>query len=388
MTRAQSSVAPGGEAQQSLEARLAKERRKFAILAERSYFAQQCLGACPLGMAEDLRAYGLSLTRRSRAIPEWAERWEEMHALVERLVAAPAGSVFLRDSATAAQAAVAASVQPEGERRRILVGEADFHSSRYLWRAQERRGFEVVEVAYDNLASEIDERVRVVAASLVSPRTGAMIDAHAVAQAARRSGAILVLDAYQAVGVVPVDVAALGAHVVVGGFHKWVGGGGTGLAFGYVEPALSASLDAIFPGWMAHRDVMAFADRFEPAHGAEKLQQGMPAMEPIYTTRAGLQWIAAVGIEAIRARSAELTSRLYDGLTEAGLTVMTPRDPEKRGGMLCVDVPDGKHVVARLAEEGIDIDARPGAGIRIGPHACSTLDECDALARRLAEITS
>ena len=370
----------------SAGARLAKARPSFPILAERRYFAQQCLGACPAEMAEDLRAYGLSLARRSRAIPEWAERFEEMHALVERLVAAPAGSVFLRDSSTAAQAAVAASLSPLGERRRVLVGEVDFHSSRYLWQAQARRGFEVVEVAPESLIDSIDERVRVVAVSLVSPRTGSMIDAPAVAKAAKDKGAILVLDVYQALGVVPVDVNALGAPVVVGGFHKWVGGGGTGLAFGYVDPALVAALEPAFPGWMAHRDLMAFADRFEPARGAERLQQGMPAMEPIYTTRAGLRFLAEVGVDTVRARSVELTSHLYDRLEERGFSILTARDPARRGGMLCVDVPDAKHVVERLASEGLDIDARPGAGVRIGPHACSTLEECDAVVDRLTEI--
>jgi kynureninase len=364
----------------------ARERQTFPLLAERAYFAQQCLGACPAEMLEDLRAYGASLARRSRAIPEWAERWEEMHRLVEDAIGAPRGAVFLRDTSTAAQAAIAAALEPSGERRRILVGGADFHSSRYLWSAQARRGFEVIEAEADVLDA-IDERTRVVALSLVSPRTGAMIDAAAIAEKARRAGAIFVLDVYQAIGVVPIDVGKLGASAVVGGFHKWVGGGGTGLAFGYVEPVLAERLEPIYPGWMAHRDLMAFADRFEPARGAEKLQQGMPAMEPIYTTRAGLRWMAAIGVEAIRSRSLELTGRLRDRLSERGLAVITPREPARRGGMLCLDLPDAKRVVDRLAERSIDIDSRPGAGVRIGPHPCTTFEECDRLVDRLAEAT-
>lgn len=367
-----------------MTADLLRERPAFPLLATRSYFAQHCLGACPIGMSEDLRAYGESLARRSRAIPEWAERWDEMHRLVEASISAARGTVFLRDSSTAAQAAVAAALEPEGERRRILIGSSDFHSSRYLWTAQARRGFEVVETKADVLGS-IDERTRVVALSLVSPRTGAMIDARVIAAAARRHGAIFVLDVYQAIGVVPIDVAELGAHVVVGGFHKWVGGGGTGLAFGYVEPDLAASLEPTYPGWMAHRDLLGFADRFEPAGGAEKLQQGMPAMEPIYTTRAGLRWIASVGVDAIRARSVELTTHLYERLESCGLHVVTPREAERRGGMLCLEVADGMRVVELLSEDAIDIDTRPGAGIRIGPHPCTSFEECDRLVDRLAE---
>ncbi len=369
-----------------------RERARFPILSERVYFAQQCLGATPAEMEADLGAYAASLARRSRALGEWAERWWEMHRLVESLLSAPPGSVFLRDSATAAQAAVASALDARPERSRVIVGTADFHSSRYLWRAQASRGFDVVEVqtlgaAADDavrIASMIDEHTRVVALSLVSPRTGALLDTAPIVRAARRAGAIVVLDAYQAVGIVPVRVGELGAHVVVGGFHKWVGGGGTGLAFGYVEPSLLPQLRPAYPGWLAHRDLMGFCDDFEAAHTAEKLQQGMPAMEPVYSTRAGLEWILAHGIDPIRARSLELTDRILAAAEERRLPVITPRAAARRGGMVCIDVPDGKRLVAELAVDGIDIDARPGAGIRLGPHPAATFEQCDHVVERIA----
>jgi hypothetical protein len=52
--------------------------------------------------------------------------------------------------------------------------------------------------------------------------------------------------------------------------------------------------------------------------------------------------------------------------------------------MVCLDVPDGKQLVLQLESEGIDIDARPGAGVRVGPHACATEDECDGVIQSLA----
>jgi kynureninase len=370
----------------------ARERSRFRLLAERTYLAQQCLGACPAEITDDLRDYVASLARRSRGIPEWGARWAEMHVLVERFLHAPRGSVFLRDSATAAQASVAAAIDPNGERRRIVVGASDFPSSRYLWHAQVRRGFEVIEVGppggvldAEIVCAAIDERVRLIALSLVSPRTGALLDHRPVIEAARRHGAIVVLDAYQAVGVVPVRVDDLRADVVVGGFHKWLGGAGTGLAFGYVDPALAATLEPVYPGWFAHGDLLAFADRFVPAGGAEKFQQGMPAMEPIYTSRAGLAWALACGIDIIRARNVAQTTRLMERARERGLPVVTPIDPARRGGMVCFDLPDAKMIVERLAEQRIDIDSRPGAGIRVGPHPCVTDEECVRTIDRIAE---
>lgn len=370
----------------------ASERGRFPILAERTYFAQQCLGACPAAMMTDLTAYVDSLTRRSRALPEWAERWAEIHELVEQLIAAAPGSVFIRDSATAAQAAIASALSPQGDRKRIVIGTGDFHSSRYLWRAQERRGFEIVELPTHNngavdegaIAETIDERVRVVALSLVSPRSGALLAVEPIAQAARRAGALVVLDVFQAVGILPIRVRELGANALVGGFHKWVGGGGTGIAFGWVDAPLLGELEPAYPGWIGSRDLFAFSDAFIPAAGAEKLQQGMPAMEAIYTSRAGINWILAHGIDRIRSRSLELTSRLMDLARDRGMPVTTPAAAPRRGGMVCIDVPEAKQLVLHLESEGIDIDARPGAGIRLGPHACATEDECDAVIRSVA----
>lgn len=367
-------------------------RERFPTLLERAYFASQSLGAYPREALDDLDAWRRSVRLRNRGIPEWAGRWAELHGLAEQLLDAPPGSVFFRDSATAVQAAVAASLEPTGARRRLVVATGDFHSSRYLWSAQALRGFEVVEVESNSEAHAdaepflraIDERVAVVAVSLVSPRSGALLDAAPIVEAAHRAGAVVVLDTFQAVGIVPVRVPELRADVLVGGFHKWVGGCGTGLAFGYVAPALCERLRPVYPGWMGHADLLGFRERYEPAAGAARLQQGMPAMEPVYTSRAGIRWVLEAGIDDIRARSVELCDRVARRALAAGLRVRTPLEAARRGGMICVDVPDAPAVVAALAEEGIDVDVRPGAGIRVGPHPCATPEECDLVVDRIA----
>lgn len=370
-----------------------RERDRFPTFIDRTYFASQSLGPFPSSMLADLREYGLSLSLRNRGIRLWAERFEELLGLTEQLIEAPKNSVFFRDSATAIQATIAASLVPRGARRRIVVSTSDFHSSRYLWAAQASRGFEIVEVESMGSAHSleetflpfIDERVAVVALSLVSPRAGALLPVAKIASAARRAGAISVIDAFQAMGVVPVRVAEMGADVVVGGFHKWVGGGGTGLAFGQIAPALSGDLDCMFPGWIGHANIMGFSSTYEPAPGARKFQQGMPAVEPLYTSRAGIQWILETGIDAIRSRSIALVERVHDRAVERGLKVISPASSSQRGGMVCVEILDGMKAVERLAAQSIDVDFRPGAGVRIGPHVCCTEDECDRVVDALAE---
>jgi selenocysteine lyase/cysteine desulfurase len=370
-------------------------RARFPLFAERTYFATQCLGPTPAGMDVDLLEYARTLRLRNRSLPLWLERMAEFSRLLEQLLGAEPGSVALRDSATAAQAAIASAVTPRPGRDRILHGALDFHSSRYLWAAQARRGFSVEELRPEDgvllrpeeVRRHLDERVAIVALSLVSPRTGALLDVEPVVKAAHDAGAIVVLDTYQGVGVVPVDVRRLGVDVVVGGTHKWLGGGGLGLAFLYVRPSLAERLEPAFPGWIGHRDLAAFAESYAPAPGSARFQQGTPAIEPIYTGRAGLRFVLETGVERLRERSVALTTRMLARARDAGLRVRTPHEPERRGGMLCFDLEDGRALVERMDALGIDVDTRPGAGVRAAPHPCSTEEECDRVIDTLARLS-
>lgn len=371
------------------------ERRKFPIFETRNYCAAQCLGPCLEETYADLAAYVRSIGLRSRALPEWADRWRELHALTEDVLDAPRGTVFLADSATAAHAAFAAALQPEGKRSRIVISNSDFHSTRYLWTAQAKRGFDVVEVASKGVAhgdaatylDAIDERTRVVALSLVSPRSGALLDAMAIVARAREVGALTILDAYQGMGIVPVAVREIGADAIVGGYHKWLSGAGMGLAFAYVSPDLTERLVPVYPGWLGSRDFLGFSEVYEPSPTATRFSQGTPAMEPVYSARAGLRWVLDVGIENLRARSLELTERVVRGAKAAGLALNTPSEPERRGGMVCLDIADATGIAAKLAEHAIDVDARPGAGLRIGPHPCAREEEIDRVIAVIAEAS-
>ncbi|WP_437910994.1 aminotransferase class V-fold PLP-dependent enzyme [Sorangium sp. So ce327] len=241
-------------------------RSRFPLLGERRYFASQCLGPLPRDVQQDLDEYVRTLHLRSRSIGPWIQAMFETTRAIEELLGAAPGSVGLHGSATAAQGTIAACLEPRGERRRIVISTIDFHSSRYLWAAQERRGFEIVEIAPadgrgfqpEELAAVLDERVAAIAIAMVSPRTGALLDAARLVAAARRAGALVILDAFQAVGVVPIDVGVLDPDVLVGGLYKWMCGGGTGLAFAYVRPELAAGWEPAYPGWIGHRDVGGF----------------------------------------------------------------------------------------------------------------------------------
>jgi kynureninase len=377
---------------------LSRHRERFPIFAQRTYLASACMGPFPREGHADIEEYRRTRQLANRALGLWFQQVEEVTGLIEQLLHAPPGSVALRSSATACQAAIVSSIEPLGARRRIVVSELDFHSALQLYSAQPRRGFEVhtvrsvdgVRVQAEDLVAAIDERTAIVAVSLVS-RHHALLDAGPVIARAREVGAVVILDAYQAAGVVPLDVGALDVDVLVGGVHKWLSGA-TGLAFAYVRRELADRLEPAYPGWFGHHDIAdyvhehTFEDTYRPIPGARRFQQGTPPVFPIYASRAGLRFVLEVGVDHIRARNLELTTRLLEGALERGIDVVTPREPEARAGAVCLRVPDPERVVARLEERGIDVDQRRRQVVRAAPHACSTELECDKFLSELAEI--
>jgi kynureninase len=368
-------------------------RNQFPLLEERNYLGNHSLGVLSQEAFLDIEAYVQSLYLGRRSLPTWLERYEEMFVLIEKLLNAPTGSIALAPSATAAQAAIAATIQPNSKRNRIIVTDLDFPSCRYMWKSQAQRGFDIIEIAAANgmqiaaadVVAQIDDRVAVVALSLVSYLNSARLDIQPIIAAAHAAGAIVVLDAYQAVGIIPLDVTSLDADVVVGGTHKWLCGG-MGLAFAYVRPSLAEQLDPVYPGWFAHLQPTAFAQTFTPATGARRFQQGTPSIEPIYASRAGLRFAIDVGVEQIHQRNIELTNYLINCADADGIPVNTPRSDRQRGGTVCLGVSNSEATVRELAELGIDVDTRSNLGIRVSPHPCSTEQDCQQLIEAVVKL--
>jgi selenocysteine lyase/cysteine desulfurase len=373
-------------------------RSRFPTLVERTYFATHCLAPLLDTALADLEEYRRSIFLRYRAIETWLARIDEIRGLFARLVHAEPDEIALGANATACHASVAAALDVDPgaspKRTRILTTSLDFPSTRYLWQAQARRGFEVIEVAspdgiampVDALVAAIDERVAIVAVSLVAYSNGARLRARRVIDAAHAAGAIVVLDAYQAIGIVPIDVRALGADAVIAGTHKWLHGASNGLAFAYVRRALADRLTPAYPGWFSHARMLDFDPVYTPAPGARRFEQGQTSVEAVYAARAGVEFALDVSVEAIRERSFVLSDRLIAGADALGIPLTTPRDHAERAGVVCLGVRDPGRVAERLRARGIDVDTRPGTGIRLSLHPCNLPDEVDHVLAELRRI--
>jgi len=359
-------------------------REQFPILAKTNYLVSNSLGPMPASvpakLAEYARDWGdLGVKAWTRG---WWERPVEVGNEIAPLINAGDGEVVMMPNVTIAQTAVLSAIDFPKGRDTVVMTELDFPSVRYAYEEMARRlGARVAVVRSDDgltidpgkLLAAIDERTRLVAVSHVLFRSAFLMDADAICRRARDVGALVSLDSFHAVGIVPVDVKRSKVDFLTGGVLKWLCGG-PGACFLYVSPAVRDKLKPALTGWQAHSRPFAFEDTMEYTTGAFRWLNGTPVIPALYAAAEGPKIVRKAGIEAIRARSTALTSRLIELADQHGFTVNAPRDPARRGGTVALDVPHGYEITQDLLSRDVLVDYRVGAGIRIAPHFF-TLDE-------------
>ncbi|MDQ3894209.1 MAG: aminotransferase class V-fold PLP-dependent enzyme, partial [Actinomycetota bacterium] len=235
------------------------------------------------------------------------------------------------------------------------------------------------------LVEAIDERTLLVVVSHVLFKNAEIQDVAAVSRSADDAGAHVLLDAYQSVGTVPLDVGALAVDFAVGGSVMWLCGG-PGAAWLYVRPDLAERLEPTLVGWQAHARPFAFEPELEYGDGAARFLTGTPNVPALYAATAGYDLIEEVGVGRIRERSLRLTELLIDLLDDAGFTITSPRAAAQRGGTVTVLTPAFAAVHRELTERAVLCDFRPDVGLRLGPHFFTTEDELRHAVEQLVEI--
>ena len=375
---------------------LVRWRAEFPILERSVYMISNSLGAMPRGAAESLAAYAQAWA--TRGVRAWEERWWEMAREVgdriAGIIGAPPGSVSMHENVTTAAMVALSSVVPHTDRNRIVCLAADFPSTIYLYRAHQSAGFHLtlvpaepdLTVRVERVLEAIDTRTAFVSISHVLFKTSFIVDVQPIVSRAHEVGATVLLDGYQSAGIIPVDVGALGVDFFVGGCLKWLCGG-PGTAFLYTRPDLAAALRPRFTGWFAERAPFAFdIETTGVRDDGMRMMNGTPAIPAYYAALPGLEIIAAVGADRIRARSKELTARLLALADRYGFPSIAARDPDRLAGTVAVNPPDALAVSRALKARDFVVDYRPGVGIRVSPHFYNTPDEVDRLMAEMVRI--
>ena len=371
-------------------------REEFPILEKTTYLVSNSLGPMPRTVPDKLAEYARDWG--DLGVKAWARGWWEMPIEVGNEIAplmnAEPGEVVMMPNVSIAQSAVASAIDFSGGRDTIVMTALDFPSVLYAYHAlAERFGARIVVVESDDgigidqerLLAAIDERTKLVAVSHVIFKSAFINDADAICRRAHHMGALVSLDAFHSVGILPVDVKACGVDFLTGGVLKWMCGGPGG-CFLYVSPKVRDELAPAITGWQAHARPFAFEEQMEYTSGPFRWLNGTPVIPALYASAEGPRILRRAGIKAIRARSKALTSRLIELADERGFRVTAPRDPERRGGTVALDVEHGYEVAQELLARDILVDYRVGAGIRVAPHFFTRDEEIDEVVGSIAEI--
>jgi selenocysteine lyase/cysteine desulfurase len=364
-------------------------RSRFPIFERLAYVNSCSQGALSDSVRTAYADYLTGWEERGAPWDYWVERSETARATFARFVGGEPDDVAVTTSVSAGISALASAVG-FGERRKVVISDFEFPTVGQIWHAQEARGAEVVhvpadgsEIPLERFEQAIDEQTAVVSIAAVCYRNGARLPVEEIARIAHDRGALVVLDAYQALGTYPFDVRELGVDVLAGGALKYLLGS-AGLAFMWCRPGLSEQLLPTQTGWFADKDIFEMDnDDYSPSPTARRFQSGTPPIPSLYAGIAGMELLMEIGVAETRAHVNGLNERLIAGVDELGATVVTPRAAERRGALVCIASTDAPRLVRVLGDNGVVTSERDG-NLRVSAHAYNTNDDIDKLVAVLA----
>ncbi|MGH3038101.1 MAG: aminotransferase class V-fold PLP-dependent enzyme [Gaiellaceae bacterium] len=366
-------------------------RPRFPIFERLTYVNSCSQGALSDDVRAAYEAYLRDWDEQGAPWEYWVERSEAARAAFARLIGADPDEVAVTTSLSAGVSALCSGLRFEGERTTIVISDFEFPTVGQIAHAQELRGRRVVHVPeagdatipLEHFDAAIDDRTALVAVTHVCYRNGSRVDVEGVVRLAHERGALVLLDAYQAAGAIPLDVRALDVDFLAAGTVKYLLGS-AGLAFLYCRSDLIESIRPTSTGWFADKDIFQMDIRdYSPAASARRFEFGTPPVPNIYAGLAGIDLVEEIGVAATEEHVRGLTAQLIEGVDDLGGRVVTPRDPERRGPLVAVASTDEHALVAALEADGVVTSSRDG-NLRVSFHGYNSREDVEAVVVALA----
>lgn len=316
-------------------------------------------------------------------------------AAAELLHADPA-TVAIATSFTEALCQVAWWLRP-GKGQNVVSSEADFPSVTYPWdRIAEDTGCQVRLVSVlddpegfdlDKIAEQVDSATAAICISHIQYLTGHLLDLGDLAALAHGHGALLIVDATQSAGQVPIDVTATGVDVLITGSYKWLCST-FGAAACYLSPRILETFRPPFVGWRSTEHPYALDARWLPLAGtARRMEYSTMSYAAAIALGGAIGYINTLSLDEVAAHNAELASQVAEELAQRGAKLLTPADPRRRAGTVTARFPgrDGEAIAAELTRRGVIVSPRVGS-TRFSMHFYNNSDDVDRALAVLDEV--
>ncbi|MGI8677827.1 MAG: kynureninase [Jatrophihabitans sp.] len=353
---------------------LAFVRARFVVPDDLVYLDGNSLGALPTGVeaavADTLqRQWGRDLIR------SWNDNgWWTLPARIGdrigALVGAAPGQIMCGDSTSVQlfQAVVALARMTSG-RDVVITDGGNFPTDQYIAESAARLlGMRIARVSPPDLPAVLGPDTAVVAFSAVDYRTGELWDARAITAAVHDAGALMLWDLAHAAGAVPFDLDGVGADAAVGCSYKYLNGGPGAPAWIYLAARLQAAADLPLTGWQGHAEPFALHQGYAPASGVERARIGTAPVLSMRALDAALDVFDGVDLHDVRTKSLALTDLVirYADAALPMVSVVTPRDPDRRGSQVALAMEHAYEVTQALITRGVIGDFRAPDILRLG----------------------
>jgi selenocysteine lyase/cysteine desulfurase len=368
-------------------------RKEFPVLERKTYLNSGSYGALANGVKAAFEAYLEDRVLRGADWDAWMAKYESVRALTANLLHAVPDEIAVTASVSAGLNALASAVDFSGPRNTVVISDFEFPTNAQIWHAQEPRGARVVHVPrapdgyipLENFAAALDERTQLVAITHVCYRNGAKLDVPGIVRLAHARGVKVLLDCYQSVGSLDIDVKTLDVDFAAGGMLKYLLGT-AGIGFLYVRESLIQSLVPTNTGWFAQAEIAAMdITGNRPAPNARRFEAGTPAVANSYAAEAGLKFVLAVGTPAIEQRNYALTGRCMRRLEEIGWPSITPTQNERRGATVAVPSRDSGGLSAELLKRDIVTSPRDD-NVRASFHFYNDDDDVESFVAAMKDL--
>lgn len=366
-------------------------RKEFPIFEKKTYLNTCSLGALSFRHRNEVNRF-LDLWAELGA-SAWYEHWigavESVRSMTAKVLGADETEIAIGHSVSTLLSTLAGCID-FSTKNSVVMTDLDFPTANYQWLSKEKLGVKskivrtenLIDIPLDKLLNAIDSKTSVVSTSHVFFGSGYIQDIETITEHSKKKGAISIIDAYQSVGQVPVDVHEMNIDILITGGLKWLLGG-PGITFMYVRKELIPRLEPTAAGWFGVKDQFGFdQSRFEYLDNARRFETGTPAAASVFAAKAGLEIILEIGLDEIQNRTRELTDELVGLLQKEGYTLRTPENRKNRSAIIMIRHDDPGRVVKELAEQGIIVDYRKD-NIRVSPYFYNSSQDLDIFVKAL-----
>ena len=308
-----------------------------------------------------------------------------LHVAAARLFNCRPEDVAAGSSATELLASLAWAIAPRSDSN-IVSTALEFPSTVYPWaRVGRHMGFEIRlargmhdYIRIDDTIRLIDRKTAVVCLSDVDYSTGQRHDVAKLAEAAHSKGALLVIDATQSAGAIPIDVRAMGVDALVTASYKWLCGP-FGVGVMYLAPDLQGRLDPGLVGFRSHQQMWDLrADRLDFAPTAHRFEFSTMAYGCAMGVAASIDYLTGLGVSRIFARNKCLADLLIEGLRRRNAEIVSPVNDRERTSIVAVRFADtdAKELANHLIAAGVIVSTRRNV-VRFSPHLYNEVEDIE-----------